>query len=90
MNKAEFMLQDAEREVARVHEMLVAKADDLGDRMTQLALRLHREGVVASVNELGEVQGLGADVDRLCCLLHQTRRTRDLLQLAVRAAQEQR
>ncbi len=88
MKKADYMIEDAEREVARVHELLVTTASSLADRMTRLAERLERDGVVASVNELGEVQGLGANVDRLCALLDATRRTRDLVRLAVSAARE--
>ncbi len=88
MKKADYMMEDAEREVARVHAMLVDKVTGLADRMSGLAARLERDGVVASVNELGEVQGLGADVDRLCALLHATRHKRDVVRLVVLAARE--
>ena len=58
--------------------------------MTRLAARLGSEGANASVNELGEVQGLGADVDRLCALLHAARQTRDLVRRVAEAVQETR
>lgn len=90
MNKTAYLLEDAERAVVRAHEMLAEKVSYLGERMTRLASRLGSEGADASVNELGEVQGLGADVDRLCALLHAARQTRDLVRRVANAAQEAR
>ncbi len=62
----------------------------LAERMTKLAARLREEGPAASVNELGEVQGLGADVDRLCALLHAARGSRDLARRIAGAGAEDR
>ncbi len=90
MNKTAYLLEDAERAVVRAHEALADKASYLAERMTRLAARLGSEGGNASVNELGEVQGLGADVDRLCALLHAARQTRDLVRRVAEAAQEAR
>jgi len=83
MNRQEMMVADAEREVVQIHATLVRQARYLADRMAMLADRLEHEGVDRSVNELGEVQGLGADVDRSCALLHAARRTRDLVRRVV-------
>src|SRR5579859_3415152 len=83
MNRQEMMVADAEREVVQIHATLVRHARYLADRMATLADRLEHEGVDRSVNELGEVQGLGADVDRSCALLHAARRTRDLVRRVV-------
>ena len=90
MNKTAYLLEDAERAVVRAHEMLVDKVGYLGERMTRLAACLGTEGADASVNELGEVQGLGSDVDRLCALLHAARQTRDLVRRVAEVAQEAR
>jgi hypothetical protein len=90
MNKTEYLTEDAERAVVRAHAMLADKVSYLAERMTRLAARLGSEGVDASVNELGEVQGLGADVDRLCALLHAARETRDLVHRVAEAAGEGR
>ena len=90
MNKTAYLLEDAERAVVRAHEALADKANYLAERMTRLAARLGSEGANVSVNELGEVQGLGADVDRLCALLHAARQTRDLVRRVAEAAQEAR
>ena len=90
MNKTAYLLEDAERSVVRAHEALADKASYLAERMTRLAARLGSEGANASVNELGEVQGLGADVDRLCALLHAARQARDLARRVADAAQEAR
>ena len=83
-------LVDADRAVARAHAALADKVSYLAERMTRLAARLQAEGTDASVNELGEVQGLGADVDRLCALLHAARQTRDLSRQVAEAAKEAR
>jgi len=90
MNKTAYLLEDAERAVVRAHEALADRANYLAERMTRLAARLESEGANVSVNELGEVQGLGADVDRLCALLHAARQTRDLVRRVADAAQEAR
>jgi hypothetical protein len=90
MNKTEFLLQDSDRDVVRAHAALVDKVSYVAERMTRLAARLQAEGMSASVNELGEVQGLGADVDRLCALLHAAHRARDLARRVAEAAQEAR
>ncbi|MGH7296530.1 MAG: hypothetical protein ACRELB_16450 [Polyangiaceae bacterium] len=87
MNLTDVMMDDAVRPVSRLHGELVDKATYLAERMTRLAARLREEGVDASVNELGEVQGLGADVDRLCALLHAARGTRDLVRRVVEAGE---
>ncbi|HEY1697935.1 MAG TPA: hypothetical protein VGG39_37505 [Polyangiaceae bacterium] len=87
MNRTDLMMDDAVRPVARLHAELVDKATYLAERMTRLAERLGREGVDASVNELGEVQCLGADVDRLCALLHAARVTRELVRRVVEAGE---
>jgi hypothetical protein len=79
MNETEFLLRDAQRDVERVHRTLVRKAGHLADAMNRLGERLEHEGLEAGVNEHGEVQGLGTDVDRLCGELHTARRTLDLL-----------
>jgi hypothetical protein len=83
-------LVDADRAVARAHAALADKVSYLAERTTCLAARLQAEGTDASVNELGEVQGLGADVDRLCALLHAARQTRDLSRQVAEAAKEAR
>jgi hypothetical protein len=90
MNETAYLLEDAERAVVRAHEALADKASYLAERMTRLAARLGSEGASASINELGEVQGLGSDVDRLCALLHAARQTRDLVRRVADAAQEAR
>jgi hypothetical protein len=90
MDKTTYLVEDAERAVVRAHEMPTDKVSYLAERMTRLAARLGSEGANVSVNELGEVQGLGADVDRLCALLHGARQTRDLVRRVAEAAQEAR
>lgn len=90
MNKTEYLLEDAERAVVRAHVALTEKVGYLAERMARLAARLKGEGVGASVNELGEVQCLGADVDRLCALLHAARQTRDVARRFAEAAEEAR
>jgi len=87
MNRTDLLMDDAVRPVTRLHGELVDKASYLAERMTRLAERLRREGVDASINELGEVQGLGADVDRLCALLHAARSTRELVRRVVEAGE---
>lgn len=88
MDLIEALLDDAERPVRRHHEELVDKASYLAERMTKLVARLREEGTAASVNELGEVQGLGADVDRLCALLHSARGAHALAHRIAGAATE--
>ena len=90
MDKTAYLLEDADRDVVRAHATLADKVSYLGERMTRLAARLQAEGTGASVNELGEVQGLGADVDRLCALLHAARQARDLARRVAEASQEAR
>jgi hypothetical protein len=90
MDKTAYLLEDADRDVVRAHAALADKVSYLGERMTRLAARLQAEGTSASVNELGEVQGLGADVDRLCALLHAARQARDLARRVAEASQEAR
>ena len=90
MDETDYLLQDADRAVARTHEALADKVSHLAERMTTLAARLEREGTEARVNELGVVQGLGADVDRLCALLYAARQTRDLARRVAEATQERR
>ena len=90
MDKTAYLLEDADRAVVRAHTALADKVSYLAERMTRLAARLQAEGTGASVNELGEVQGLGADVDRLCALLHAARQMRDLARRVAEAAQEAR
>jgi hypothetical protein len=90
MNRTEYLLEDAERAIVRARAGLTDKARSLAERMTRLAARLQAEGTSASVNELGEVQGLGADVDRLCALLHAAREARDLARRVAEAAREAR
>jgi hypothetical protein len=90
MDKTAYLVDDAERAVVRAHETLTDKVSYLAERMTRLAARLGSVGTGASVNELGEVQGLGSDVDRLCALLHAARQTRDLVHRVAEAAREAR
>ncbi len=90
MNKTAYLLADADRAVVRAHDALVDSVNHLADRMARLAGHLASEGPEASVNELGEVQGLAADVDRRCALLHAARQTRDLVRRVAEAAQEAR
>jgi hypothetical protein len=90
MDKTTYLLEDADRAVVRAHAALADKVSYLAERMTRLAGRLQAEGASASVNELGEVQGLGADVDRLCALLHAAREARDLACRIAEAAGEAR
>jgi hypothetical protein len=90
LNKTAYLLEDADSAVVRAHEALTDKVSYLADRMTRLAGRLATDGVEATVNELGEVQGLGADIDRLCALLHAAREARQLARRVAEAAVEAR
>jgi hypothetical protein len=79
MTKNTLAVMNVERELERVHARLLASTKHLAESMTRLAERIEREGVEARVNELGEVQSLGPDIDRLCALLHVARETRNLV-----------
>jgi hypothetical protein len=56
---------NAESDARRVSEQLVRKAKWLRDDMDRLIAQVEAGG---SVNSLGEVQGSGSEVDRLCAL----------------------
>jgi hypothetical protein len=62
----------------------------LSEVLARVAARLEAEGVEARLNSLGEVQGLGLDIDRGCALLDAARRSRDAMRAAVAAAREER
>lgn len=90
MNQTDVLVQNAEREVARIHESLTCRARELADRMARLAVRLERDGVNASINELGEVQCLGPEIDRECALLRAALTHATALRLAVQVAEQPR
>ena len=84
------VLHDADEEVSKAMERLREIIGVLADRLGGVAARIDREGVAAGVNELGEVQGLGFDVDRACALFEAAKRTRYQVGRAVDAAREER
>jgi hypothetical protein len=93
MRDAEMLAMRArmiEDDVARVHGLLIEEARRLANRLTRLAARLEQEGIDASVNEYGEIQGSGPDIDRLCVQLHAARGKRDLLRTVARRMEEGR
>lgn len=68
MTKRDFLLDHADREVRSTKKQLVDKMRDLADDLTRAADRLERNG---TFNSLGEVQGSGREVDRLCAVLRE-------------------
>lgn len=49
-----------------VNERLASRADSLARDMDFLAEKIRRDPTSPTVNELGEVQSRGSDIDRLC------------------------
>lgn len=72
----EVEIATAEMEYGWVKRDLMRAAQTLADKMQALAQELSSEAPNADprVNELGEVQSMGRDVDRLCVLLNERRR----------------
>lgn len=60
------LLYDAEAKAKQTRERLEHAATELSERMARVAEKVRDGG---SVNALGEVQGRGAEVDRLCAEL---------------------
>lgn len=65
-SKFEFVVEDQAREAERVVERLVAQAKTVQEQMERLQENLAANGVNANINELGELQGRGLELDRLC------------------------
>jgi hypothetical protein len=79
ITKTELIVREAEGEVQRAHERLSEQLLALRDKVERVLVRLRREGTEASVNGLGEVQGLGLDVDRACALYEAAKRTKNVV-----------
>lgn len=63
----QYAIQDAAREVEYARDRLVLAMRGLAERMTRCANNLVQDpGFI--VNSLGEVQGQGGEVDRMCAL----------------------
>lgn len=56
----------ADREMSSVMRELRSRAVWLKEKMERLVAKIDESGVGASINSLGEVQGMGHDIDRLC------------------------
>lgn len=52
-------------------EDLIRRAANLRDDMDALVKKLTADPYSRTINELGEVQGRGFDVDRLCAVRHE-------------------
>lgn len=68
MTKLDYAVEDADRQLENLKSQLDLRAGCLKDTLSRLQRRLETEGVTANINELGEVQGQGHEVDRLCAL----------------------
>jgi hypothetical protein len=60
-----YALQDAQRQVEYSQERLTNAARSMSERMAELANKVKNEPT-AVINSLGELQGRGPDLDRLC------------------------
>jgi hypothetical protein len=80
---ARFVIERAERDVTKTVEELIYLMERLAERLTRSAADLRARGADASVNTLGEVQGQGLDVDRLCALLRERKATAQMLTWAL-------
>jgi hypothetical protein len=65
---------EARGQLRSAHRSLRDLALTISERMATFAERLEREGVERGVNELGELQGLGPDLDRLCAIFAERQR----------------
>lgn len=68
MTRLDFSVLDADQELERLRMQLSVATGMLQDNLKRLQQRLETEGLTANINELGEVQGSGTTVDRLCAL----------------------
>ena len=68
------MLRDGQRDLVSTYGRLLTQARTISERMMTFADRLEREGVGRQVNELGELQGLGLELDRLCAVFAEKQR----------------
>jgi len=76
---AEECINDTASQLDAKTSGLRATASALADHMLKLVARIDREGSSVHVNQLGEVQGYGVDVDRLCGEVVALRRQVDAL-----------
>jgi hypothetical protein len=83
MNEVTLMVQLGDAEVARVHSELQKDVAHLAERLARLSKRLEQDGIESRVNDYGEVQGAGLDIDRHCAQLNAARAKRDLLRTIV-------
>ena len=73
-----YALEDATRQLELTKEQLIRKAQNLADDMESVVFKL--ENNQGTVNSLGEVQGQGAAVDRLCGLMAEQTRVLETFQ----------
>lgn len=64
------MINEITRQRINKANELRSRAQTLADEMTDLVARLDNQEE-GTVNELGEVQRLGQEVDRLCAVVHE-------------------
>ena len=70
LNLIENELEGATANLRADYRELVAAARALADRLTRLAAGIeHDGGKTYIINSLGEVQGQGGNIDRLCALV---------------------
>ncbi|MFO7180898.1 MAG: hypothetical protein DIU78_019515 [Pseudomonadota bacterium] len=90
ITETDVLLMNQDEHLSTIHRSLLVSARDLSERMARLVRKLELEGLDTTVNGFGEVQGLGADVDRYCALLGEAQRQRALARRLVEAAQRDR
>ncbi len=66
-------IQLSEQDVDNARGMLLRAAQHLLTKMESLIERIEKDGVAVRVNDLGEVQESGPNVDRLCAVPHERR-----------------
>lgn len=75
---AQDLIENKRRDVQYRKQELYEAAKSLSDRMQRVAQNLEQG---YSVNGLGEVQGMGLGVDRLCALFEQEKKELRMLEM---------
>lgn len=88
LNVPDLMILNAEQRASALHEELLGNVRRLSEQMNRVLKRLESEGIEARLNELGEVQDLGLQVDRGIALLAAARSARDGMRLLLTHARQ--
>jgi len=67
--RAARMIEDQRRDVTLRREALIERARHMADKLTRMADRIESDEGISGYNSLGELQGSGVEIDRLCGVL---------------------